>query len=315
MEDPPVDAPASALSRFVLRAALADPGHLPELLANFAVHHLGQRAATAVARAREEHPGAGDAELSAMVITRGRRVSESEGACVGGPFTVLVPFAFCTALLTQSRMMLELAAVTGREPTEGARAAELLVIQGVYGDEEEAAAALEAAAAARPDAPPGRITALWRVVKRMAHLLGVVTPEGRPVSTAVRVGQWVLLGGVFLIGLIAPLVWLPYLGYSYHRAGQELGERAWAYYRGEATAWPSRPTRPTRAGRARPAQVAGTLRTLLSLLVPIGAVVLVVATGAKLAGGRYPLLAIVLVTSSTAVGTIWYLRRRRGSTD
>lgn len=44
-------------------------------------------------------------------------------------------------------------------------------------------------------------------------------------------------------------------------------------------------------------------------VVPIGAVVLVVATGAKLAGGEYPLLAIVPVTLSTAVGTIWYLRR------
>ncbi|WP_188306973.1 hypothetical protein [Streptomyces sp. CBMA123] len=308
MEDPPVEAPASALSRFVLRAALADPGHLPELLANFAVHHLGRRAATWVARAREEHPGAGNAELSAMVITRGRQVSESEGAFVGGPFMVLVPFAFCTALLTQSRMMLELAAVSGREPTEGARAAELLVIQGVYGDEEQAAAALKAAAAARPDAPPGRIAALLRVVKRMAHLLGVVTPERRPVSTVFRVGQWVLLVGVLLIGLVAPLVWLPYLGYSYHRAGQQLGERAWAYYQGEATAWPSRPARPV---RARPAQAAAALGTLLTLLLPIAAVLLVVATDAKLVGSRYPLLAIVLVMLSTAVGTIWYLHRRR----
>ncbi|MEE1786334.1 hypothetical protein PUR71_26025 [Streptomyces sp. SP17BM10] len=307
MEDPPVNAPASALSRFVLRAALADPAHLPELLANFAVHHLGQRAAASVARAREEHPEAGDAELSAMVIARGRRISQSEGAFVGGPFTVLVPFAFCTALLTQSRMMLELAAVTGREPTEGARAAELLVIQGVYGDERQAAAALEAAAAARPDAPPGRIAALLRVVKRMAHLLGVVTTEQRPVSTASRVGRWILLVGVLLIGLVAPLVWLPFLGYSYHRAGQELGERAWAYYRGEATARPSQPTRPVRAG---PAQVAAALRTLLTLLLPIGAVLLVAATDATLAGSQYPLLAIVLVTLSTGVGTIWYLRRR-----
>lgn len=187
MEEPPADAPESALTRFVLRAALADPAHLPELLANFAVHHLGRRAAASVARTRDTHPEAGEAELRAMVITRGRRVSQSEGAFVGGPLIVLAPFAFCTALLTQSRMMLELAAVAGREATDPARAAELLVIQGVHADEERARAALEAAAAARPDAPPGRIAALWAVVKRMAYLLGVVTPDQRPVSVAVRV--------------------------------------------------------------------------------------------------------------------------------
>ncbi|WP_354637172.1 hypothetical protein [Kitasatospora camelliae] len=107
----------------MLRAALADPAHLPELLANFAVHHLGRRAAAAVARARETHPEAGDAELRAIVITRGRRVSQSEGAFVAGPLIVPAPFAFCTALLTQSRMMLELAAVAGREATDPARAA------------------------------------------------------------------------------------------------------------------------------------------------------------------------------------------------
>ncbi|WP_167573932.1 hypothetical protein [Kitasatospora cheerisanensis] len=248
-----------------------------------------------------------------MVITRGRRVSQSEGTFVGGPFMVLVPFAFCAALLTQSRMVLELAAVAGRDPTEGARAAELLVIQGVYPDEERAAAALAAAAAGRSGAAPSRLTALrlaalWTLVRRMARLLGLVTPRQRPVSIAVRVGQWAVLAVVFLIGLVAPLVWLPYLGHSYHRAGQELGERARAHYQGGSTAWPGPPDR---VGRVRPGQVASVLRTLLSLVLPATAVVLVIATDATLAGSRYPLLAVVLVTLSALVGTVWYLRHRR----
>ncbi|MFI8461003.1 hypothetical protein [Kitasatospora sp. NPDC085464] len=179
------------------------------------------------------------------------------------------------------------------------------------GAEVQAAAALEAAAA-RPDAPPGRIAALWRVVKRMAYLLGVVTPEQRPVSTVIRTLQWMLLAVVLLIGLVAPLIWLPYLGYSYHRASQDLGERARAYYQGKADAWPSEPER---TARARPALVAAVLRTLLSLLLPVAAVVLVIATDAQLVGGRYPLLAIVLVALSAVVGEIWYLRRRRRSAD
>ncbi|MEU8516557.1 hypothetical protein AB0C76_33980 [Kitasatospora sp. NPDC048722] len=306
MEEPPADAPESALTRFVLRAALADPVHLPELLANFAVHHLGRRATASVARARETHPEAGDAELRAMVITRGRRVSQSEGAFVAGPLIALAPFAFCTALLTQSRMMLELAELAGREATDPARAAELLVIQGVYPDEEQAAAALEAAAAARPDAPPGRVAALWIVVKRMAYLLGVVTPDERPVSTAVHVGRWVLIVTVLLIGLVAPLIWLPYLGYSYHRATQELGDRASAYYLGEDSARPSDGT-----DQAQPALVGSILNVLISLMVPIGAVVLLVRADVRLAGSQYPAIVTVLIILSTVVGVAWYLRRRR----
>ncbi|MFB7512431.1 hypothetical protein [Streptomyces sp. NPDC056144] len=306
MEEPPADAPESALTRFVLRAALADPGHLPELLANFAVHRLGRRADASVARARAAHPEAGEAELRTMVITRGRRVSQSEGAFVGGPLIVLAPFAFCAALLTQSRMMLELGALAGREATDPARAAELLVIQGVYPDEERAAAALaDAAVKARPDTSPGRAAALVILVKRMAYLLGIVTPDPRPVSVAVRVWRWVLVGAVLLVGFVAPLVWLPYLGYSYHRATQDLGERASRYYLGE-TVSPSED-----ATRARPALVGGILNALLSLLVPIGTVVFLVLADVRLMGSQYPAIVVALVVLSMAVNVAWYLRRRR----
>ncbi|MEU5216813.1 hypothetical protein AB0G79_11555 [Streptomyces sp. NPDC020807] len=306
MEEPPADAPESALSRFVLRAALADPAHLPELLANFAVRHLGRRAVDSVARARTGHPEAGAAELRTMVITRGRRVSQTEGAFVGGPLLVLAPFAFCAALLTQSRMVLELAAVAGREATDPARAAELLVIQGVYPDEERAAAALEAAAAkARPDAPPGRTAALVILVKRMAYLLGLVTPDQRPVSAAVRIWRWVLVGAVLLVGLVAPLIWLPYLGHSYHRATQDLGERASRYYLGETV------PPPVATDRARPALVGGIVNALLSLVVPIGTVVFLVLADVRLMGSQYPAIAVSLIVLTLAVNAAWYVRRRR----
>ncbi|MGW4893050.1 hypothetical protein ACWEQL_12425 [Kitasatospora sp. NPDC004240] len=296
----------SALSRFVLRAAMKDPAHLPELLAHFAVHHLGSRAAASVARARERRPGAEQGDLAEAVITRGRRVSQSEGAFVGGPLMIFAPFAFCTALLTQSRMMLELGALTGRDPTDPDRAAELLVIQGVYPDEERARAALAAAAAARPDSPPGRVAALWSVVRRMAYLLGVVTPDKRPVSVWVRVWRWVLVVVVLLIGFVVPLVWLPYLGYSYHRASQELGERAWAYYRGEATVWPEET-----AARARPALVGAIFKGVLWLLVPAVVLTFLVLADLRLAGSRYPVITVALVTLSVVLASGWWLRRRR----
>ncbi|MGW5776355.1 hypothetical protein [Streptomyces sp. NPDC003863] len=107
-----------------------------------------------------------------------------------------------------------------------------------------------------------------------------------------------------LNGLVAPLVWLPYLGYSYHRATQELGERASRYYLGEASS-PSDDT-----ARAQPALMGAILTMLLSLVVPIGPVVLLVIADVRLAGSRYPAITITLIILSTAAGVAWYLRRR-----
>ena len=41
------------------------------------------------------------------VVRRQTRVSMTEGAVVGGPFIVLIPGAFCAALLAQAQMVLD----------------------------------------------------------------------------------------------------------------------------------------------------------------------------------------------------------------
>lgn len=110
---------------------------------------------------------------------------------------------------------------------------------------------------------------------------------------------------VLLIGFVAPLVWLPYLGYSYHRATQELGERASVYYLGEVSARPSGGT-----AQAQPALVGGILNVLLSLVVPIGAVLLLVIADVRLAGSQYPAIAITLIILSIVASVAWHLRRR-----
>ena len=77
-----------------------------------------------------------------MVIERQTRISMTEGAFVGGPFIVLIPVAFCAALLAQAQMALELASLAGYAPSDQMRAADLLVLQGAYASTSEASAAL-----------------------------------------------------------------------------------------------------------------------------------------------------------------------------
>ncbi|MEV8549823.1 hypothetical protein AB0L04_08300 [Streptomyces glaucescens] len=300
--------------RSLLGLVLTDPGHLPEILAGFAVRRTGPAVPEAVASLRRSRPGATEAELRAEVVARGRRAVVSEGALVGGPFLALVPVAFCAALLRQARTVLELAALDGRDPTALSRAGELLVLQGAYPDVRQAEDAL---VRTRPGtgAPgrPRRWAALWTVTLRMAHLLGILAPgDGsqdagrRARRVAVQAWRWLVLGVVFLAGLVAPLVWLPYMAVVYRRADARLTDRVLAYYFTGAAPAPRR-----RARRLEPDVLAGALRAVLSLLVPLVVTAVTFLTGLRIAESRWPVLGIALATASAGVGALWYRRHHR----
>ncbi|MER7577022.1 hypothetical protein [Streptomyces sp. NPDC126514] len=303
-----------ALERSLLASIVAEPGYLPELLADFAVRRMGPAVPGSVDQLRQDHPDATAEELRQLVVTRGRRAVVSEGSFVGGPFVVLIPVAFCAALLRQARTVLELAALDGRDPTARARAGELLVLQGVYentGQAQDALARLPRAG----DTPARRRRwkALWRVTLRMARLLGVLTPgDGGPESggrlrgLAVQVWRWLFLGVVFLVGLVAPLVWLPYMAMVYQRGDARLTKRVLAYYFGDTA-----PSPRGRRTRLQPEVVAAALRALLSLLVPIGMIAVTLLAGLRIADSHWPVFGIALATASAVVGALWYERRRR----
>ncbi|MDR6979775.1 hypothetical protein J2X68_006512 [Streptomyces sp. 3330] len=259
----------------------------------------------------------------ARVLSRGRRATVTEGAFVGGPFLVLIPVAFCAALLRQARTILELAALTGRNPTERDRAAELLVLQGVYADVPAARAGLAAHTADRPDhpgrpGPPGstgrrgRAAALWTLTLRMARLLGLLTPTGPggPPRRSVRAARWLLLAAVIVVGMAAPLVWLPYMADSYDRATTRLNDRAVRFYFPQAGADDDASPPRTRR-RPDPAALAGAGRALLSLLVPAALAVGVLASDLRIAGGNWPVLTLVLTAASLGTGAVWLWRRHR----
>ncbi|GHH88567.1 hypothetical protein [Streptomyces capitiformicae] len=156
-----------------------------------------------------------------------------------------------------------------------------------------------------------RWTALWTVTLRMARLLGILTPadESQDASRRARRGAvqawgWLLLGVVLLVGLVAPLVWLPYMAVNHQRADARLADRVLAYYFAGTAPAPRR-----RTSRLEPDVMAAALRALLSLPVPLVLTAVTILTGPRIAESRRPVLGITLATASAAVGALWYWRR------
>ncbi|RSS61443.1 hypothetical protein [Streptomyces sp. WAC06614] len=318
----------------LLRAALREPGRLPELLAGFALRHAGPRAARSVARLRAERPGADTAALGAELVERGVRRTVTEGAFVGGPFLVFIPVAFCAALLSQARTMLELAALAGHDPTEPRRAAELMVLQGVYADPDTAQRALAArsgehrrAGETGGDGPgrssrrknggrkgrrSGRFAVLTGLTLRMAKLLGLMPP--RPADTAMTArdrlamaGRWTLLAVTLLVGMVAPLVWLPYMAVSYRRSTRQALSRAAAYYLTD-TPLPS-----PRSGTSRldPGMLAAAARAVSFAVLPLLLVVVVHVADLGEEGNAWPVAGMVVVASAVLAGALWHYWRHR----
>lgn len=296
----------------VLRIMWADPQHMAEQLVVWSLAHFGPRAEKAVEKTKQEHPGAGREELEDLVTRSQVRVAATEGAFIGGPFIVLMPVAFCAALLAQAQMVYELAAVSGRDPRDAMRAADLLVLLGAHDSIAEAQAAI-AGMKKNPSQEGKKLPAGARVdmVKRMSYLLGLLAPDPGYSRFRFIIG-WVGIGLLLLVGFVLPLVWVPYLAYSTRRSSLRLAARARDFYvaGGAADAGLI-----VRRGERR-ASLGGTValgRTFVLLVLPIGAAVIALLTGTSPGGGRWLFAGLIFIGVSFIASFLWlgfrWLRR------
>jgi hypothetical protein len=306
-DDAVVEAPA------VLRIVWADPQHMAEQIAVWSLHRFGPRAERSLDKIREKHPDADRAELERLVIERQTRVGMAEGAFVGGPFIVLIAVAFCAALLAQAQMVFELAAVAGRSPTDEMRAADLLVLLGAYPTTDEALAVLHEMKTSPHD--PGKKLprgSRWNMIVKMGYLLEVFGPADTTRTKLRSTLGWIGVGLIFLVGLVLPLVWVPYMAYAMRKSSLRLAGRAVPYYADETSDAGVTVT-------SRPLSVGGTAalaRTVLLLVIPIVAALAALVAGLQITGGSWASAGILLILVS-AVATLawlafrWWRRRRR----
>jgi hypothetical protein len=297
----------------LFRIVWADPQHMAEHLAVWSLSHLGPRAERMVTKLHASHPDAGRDELEQLVVQRQTRIAMTEGAFVGGPFIILIAVAFCAALLAQAEMVYALAGAAGNDPTDEKRAADLLVLLGAYDSTGDAAAALDRMARDHKTYEGRKLPrgTRWDMLKRMCYLLGVLAIGDDRSRLRVWLG-WTGIGILFVVGIVLPLVWVPYMAYATRRSTLRLGARARAYYSVEqgGTGVSVQPRHHVSVGGT-----AAVVRTALLVLLPVVAGVIALLTGAKLVGGHLVsaglmLLAVSAVATFAWIGWRWWRRRR-----
>ena len=293
--------------RHLLKDLRSDPAHLPERLAQFAVRELGDRADASVAARQEDDSDLAD--LQATLATHGVRRTIGRGAVVGGPFMLLIPAAFCAALLAQMRMALELGAAAGWPAADHRRVADLLYLQNVYPSVDEARAALTHMKTSKE---ADHRSGWFRMVVRMASLLGILS-KGPKRSSLRQIGAYLYIIVLFTVGFVAPLIWIPAMAWSYRQATVDLARRAITHF--SETDAPSHLDDLERAAaalgsRVSAGMVAGLIRAVIIALTPLVAAVVIIATNTRITGDRWSSGVLGLVVLTALCYLVWVVVRR-----
>src|SRR5262245_29805915 len=155
----------------------------------------------------------------------------------------------------------------------------------------------------------------WIMIMRMVYILGLLGGSGDEKPSRLRSAlQYGLLGAVFLVGLVLPLVWVPYMGWAFRKSGLRMGARASEFYAEGRTAEAGVTVK--KAPAVRIEMTAGVVRMVLLIAIPVVVAVIALLTGADIGGGRWVSAGILLIAIS-ALATLawfayrWWRRRRR----
>lgn len=110
----------------------------------------------------------------------------------------------------------------------------------------------------------------------MGAVLGIIGPRSES-SKLRRAAETTAVTSLFLLGLVLPLIWMPYLAVVYRKATLRLGGRAAVYYTGSEATSGTRARRTARVPKAT--GVLSLLRLFAFSAIPVGLTALVMLLG------------------------------------
>jgi hypothetical protein len=281
----------------VLAAVRGDPQYFPERLALLAVQHLGPASAE---WAREAARVGTRASVDARLLSDTENLARVNGAVAGTPFLLALVPAYVIVLWEQARMVLRMAALNDRDPTNPRMAAEFLTLRGLYPNADAATEALASLGASRAGRRSPRT---WmRLAYRVLIVAGFVS-AGEPHQPPSRRRRALLVvgGGVaWILTWVFPLTFMVMMSWSCGSDTRALGRRAIVFYESAGNQAPELARR--RRGHTR-RDVFGVVLLALSIGVPLGVVALAVSTKTRGLGWLAilaPLMGLALVLALSA---------------
>jgi hypothetical protein len=142
------------------------------------------------------------------------------------------------------------------------------------------------------------------MVKRMAYMLGLVGSSGEKTGWVRSALQWALVGAVFLVGLVLPLVWLPYMAWAFRKSSLQMGVRASAFCAERSSEETGITVR--KAPLVSVGMSAGFVRMLVLIAVPVLVAVIALVAGAAIGTGKWFSAAILLILVSGLATLAWF---------
>ncbi|MBV9002042.1 MAG: hypothetical protein JO304_23495 [Solirubrobacterales bacterium] len=227
-------------SRDLAAIVRRDPEHLPERLALFAVHRLGE----------PSHVWARDALADGtdpgVVATRLRhqsgRVARIDGAISGTPFFLALVPGYLGYLWQEAMMVLRTAALYGHDPGALRTGAEMLTLRGIHPTVEAAHAAIKQVDATPLPVKPEhrRPVRYWvRSIRMILVFGGFLSPPSsremdRPHAKLLAAVGLIVGAAVWVFTWIFPVTFMVFMAWACERDARGMGWRALAFYGGEA---------------------------------------------------------------------------------
>jgi hypothetical protein len=228
-------APTVSVSRELLRILRRHPRQLPERLMLFAVARLGEPTRTWARELRARTDETAIAERCGRIAHETTIASRLDGAVAGTPFFIALVPAYVTFLWSQARMVLRIAALQGRDTTDPAIVAELLVLRGIHPTVEDATRALATLDEPAPKLHGFRERAVaWvQLVRRILVLAAFASPSAPDEERPPRRRQLVFGALGLLIWLstyVFPVTFMVVMAWGCEHSTRELSALALDYY-------------------------------------------------------------------------------------
>jgi len=203
-----------------------DPLHAAEIAVLYALPQLTPHVKMWWSKTSHTRPSDSPDRIAKRVLRRSASVARRGGLITGSSFFVGMIPAMAMIYCEQLIVVLRIAAVYGRDPSDPARAAEVLVFQGRYSTVQDAADGLQKAGAAadsRRSVP--EVRTFFEVVRQLPSIIGL-----RVRKFTARSPIDIVIAFAEVASYLIPVVSMPVWTYASARATRRLGHAAINFY-------------------------------------------------------------------------------------